>query len=184
MARKLDSDRRKRRSDEYLPPSSSSQVPVKRRICIANLNTNQHGTLERLEPLERVPLLERLERLEPISVRTLRNFVWLGGHLANGISYGRFDTMKTTIDRAGRLVIPKDIRRESGIKPGMPLEVRWEKGAIAITPAPLEVKLERKGRLLVAVPAKDTSRLSADTVERTRKSLRKERSGDAVWRWR
>jgi len=32
--------------------------------------------------------------------------------------------MKTTIDHAGRLVIPKDIRRESGIKPGMPLEIR------------------------------------------------------------
>jgi AbrB family looped-hinge helix DNA binding protein len=85
--------------------------------------------------------------------------------------------MKTTIDNAGRLVIPRDIRRESGIKPGMPLEVRWEKGAIAIIPAPLEVKLERKGRLLVAVPAKDTASLSADTVERTRKTLRKERSG-------
>jgi len=60
----------------------------------------------------------------------------------------------------------------------MPLEVRWEKGAIAITPSPLAVKLERKGRLLVAVLTKDTSRLSADTVERTRKVLRKERSGD------
>ena len=75
--------------------------------------------------------------------------------------------MKTTIDHAGRLVIPKDIRRESGIKPGMPLEVRWEKGAIAITPAPLAVKLERKGRLLVAVPVKDSPRLSTETVERT-----------------
>jgi AbrB family looped-hinge helix DNA binding protein len=84
--------------------------------------------------------------------------------------------MRTTIDNAGRLVIPKDIRRESGIKPGMPLEVRWENGAIAITPAPLPVRLERKGRLLVAVPTKDTQRLSADTVERTRKILRKERS--------
>ena len=84
--------------------------------------------------------------------------------------------MKTTIDHAGRLVIPKDIRRESGIKPGMPLEVRWEKGAIAITPVPLKVKLERKGRLLVAVPAKDTSRLLTDAVERTRKALRKESS--------
>jgi len=97
--------------------------------------------------------------------------------LANRRQNGIFNTMKTTIDHAGRLVIPKDIRRESGIKPGMSLEVRWEKGAIAITPAPLEVKLERKGRLLVAVPSKDTPRLSADTVERTRKTLRKERSG-------
>ncbi len=85
--------------------------------------------------------------------------------------------MKTTIDHAGRLVIPKDIRREAGIKPGMPLEVRWEKGAIAITPAPLPVKLERKGRLLVAVAPKNIPPLSTDTVERTRKALRKERSG-------
>lgn len=85
--------------------------------------------------------------------------------------------MKTTIDHAARLVIPKEIRRESGIKPGMPLEVRWEKGTIAITPAPLRVKLERKGRLLVAVSTKETPRLSKDTVERTRKTLRKERSG-------
>lgn len=84
--------------------------------------------------------------------------------------------MKTTIDHAGRLVIPKDIRRESGIKPGMSLEVRWEKGTITITPAPLPVKLKRKGRLLVAVPTKETPRLSKETVERTRKTLRKERS--------
>jgi AbrB family looped-hinge helix DNA binding protein len=85
--------------------------------------------------------------------------------------------MKTTIDHAGRLLIPKDIRRESGIKPGMLLEIRWEKGAIAITPAPLPVKLERKGRLLVALATRDTSPLSTDTVERTRKALRRERSG-------
>jgi AbrB family looped-hinge helix DNA binding protein len=84
--------------------------------------------------------------------------------------------MKTTIDHAGRLVIPKDIRRESGIKPGMPLEIRWEKGVIAIAPAPLPVKLERKGRLLVAVPAQDVNPLKADTVERTRRTLRRERS--------
>ncbi|MGH7870727.1 MAG: AbrB/MazE/SpoVT family DNA-binding domain-containing protein [Candidatus Binatia bacterium] len=100
--------------------------------------------------------------------------------MADGSAHGNFYAMKTTIDHAGRLVIPKDIRRESGIKPGMPLEVRWEKGAIAITPSPLAVKLERKGRLLVAVPTKDTPRLSADTVERTRKVLRKERSGDSA----
>jgi AbrB family looped-hinge helix DNA binding protein len=100
--------------------------------------------------------------------------------LPDGIDNGKFKAMKTTIDHAGRLVIPKDIRRESGIKPGMPLDVRWEKGAIAITPAPLPVTLERKGRLLVAVPSKDTPRLSGETVERTRKSLRKERLGDSA----
>ena len=93
---------------------------------------------------------------------------------------GLFCTMKTTIDHAGRLVIPKDVRREARNKPGMPLDVRWENGKIAIAPAPLPVKLERKGRLLVAVPTKDTSRLTTDTVQRTPKQLRRERSAASI----
>lgn len=83
--------------------------------------------------------------------------------------------MKTTIDAAGRLVIPKEIRREAGLKPGMPLEVRWEEGRIEITPAPLPVKLIRRGHLLVAVPQKDVSPLTAEAVEQTRTALRRER---------
>ena len=83
--------------------------------------------------------------------------------------------MKTNMDRAGRLVIPKEIRRESGIKPGMPLEVRLENGTIAITPAPLPVKLEWKGRLLVAVATQNTPSLKNNKVERTRRKLPKER---------
>ncbi len=84
--------------------------------------------------------------------------------------------MKTTIDSAGRLVIPKEIRREAGLKPGMPLDVRWGEGRIEITPAPLPVKLVRKGRLLVAVPQKEVTPLTAETVERMRGTLRRERS--------
>src|SRR5687767_15857667 len=119
-----------------------------------------------------MPVCPRLTLMSPFrnSLRSASNIVIALG-LADGAINGNFSTMKTTIDHAGRLVIPKDIRRESGIKPGMPLEVRWEKGAIAITPAPLSVKLERKGRLLVAVPTKDAPRLSTETVERTRKTL-------------
>ena len=84
--------------------------------------------------------------------------------------------MKITIDSAGRLVIPKEIRREAGLKPGMPLEVRWEEGRIEIIPAPLPVKLVRRGRLLVAVPQKEVSPLTTETVERTRRAIRRERS--------
>jgi AbrB family looped-hinge helix DNA binding protein len=51
-------------------------------------------------------------------------------------------------------VIPKEIRREVGLKAGMPLDVKLEKGRIEITPAPMPVELQRKGRLLVAVPGK------------------------------
>jgi len=84
--------------------------------------------------------------------------------------------MKTTMDPAGRLVIPKEIRREAGLKPGMPLSVRWREGRIEIEPEPCPVKLTRKGRLLVAVPQKDVSPLRTETVERTLRTLRRERA--------
>ena len=83
--------------------------------------------------------------------------------------------MKTTIDSAGRLVIPAEIRRQAGIKPGMALEVRTREGRIEIEPAPLKVKLERRGRLMVAVPRESVSPLDAETVEETRRKLRRER---------
>lgn len=84
--------------------------------------------------------------------------------------------MKTTIDRAGRLVIPKEIRREAKLVPGMPLEVKWREGRIEIEPAPVAVRLERRGRLLVAVPRKKTPALTAETVEQARAQILDDRS--------
>jgi AbrB family looped-hinge helix DNA binding protein len=83
--------------------------------------------------------------------------------------------MKSTIDADGRLVIPKEIRRQAGLRPGMPLEVLWHDGRIAIEPATLPVRLVRKGRLLVAVPETDMEQLTAATVEETRQALARER---------
>ena len=77
--------------------------------------------------------------------------------------------MKTTIDSAGRLVIPKEIRRNSGLKPGIPLDIRWREGVIEIEPTPLPLKLTKRGRLLVAVPEKPITPLTNETVERTRR---------------
>lgn len=79
--------------------------------------------------------------------------------------------MVTTMDAAGRLVIPSEIRREAAIEPGTPLEVRWRDGVIEIEPQPLSVQFERRGRLLVAVPARKVARLRAATVERTRRKI-------------
>jgi AbrB family looped-hinge helix DNA binding protein len=79
--------------------------------------------------------------------------------------------MLTTIDAAGRLVIPREIRREAALEPGTPLEIRWRDGLIEIEPQPLAVKIERKGRLLVAKPATKIPPLRSATVERTRREL-------------
>ena len=86
--------------------------------------------------------------------------------------------MITTIDSAGRLVIPKDVRREAGLRPGMSLEVRVRDGRVEIEPAPLDVRLERRGRFLVAVPKDRVPPLTAGTVEETRRRLRRDRGAD------
>jgi AbrB family looped-hinge helix DNA binding protein len=85
--------------------------------------------------------------------------------------------VNTKIDSVGRLVIPKEIRREAGLRPGMTVEVRWRAGRIEIEPMPLHVKLVRRENLLVAVP-EGAARgvLAAETVERTRRTLRRERT--------
>ena len=83
--------------------------------------------------------------------------------------------MKTTMDSAGRLVIPKEIRREARLAPGMPLEVRWRDERIEIEPARAQVRLQRRGRLLVAVPRNKLPKLLPETVEQTRARLIEDR---------
>ena len=83
--------------------------------------------------------------------------------------------MKTTIDTAGRLVIPKELRREAGLKPGTELEIRWRHGLIEIEPAPLPVKLKKRGRFLVAVPDQPVEPLTSENVERTRRQINRNR---------
>lgn len=92
--------------------------------------------------------------------------------MARGKIYG----MKTTIDAAGRLVIPKEIRRRAGIQPGTLLDVRWHDGRIEIEPSALPVRLVREGRFLVAVSETEVEQLTAETVEETRRALAEERA--------
>jgi AbrB family looped-hinge helix DNA binding protein len=77
------------------------------------------------------------------------------------------------MDAAGRLVIPREIRREAALEPGMPLDVRMRDGVIEIEPQPLEVRLKRKGRLLVATPARRVAPMKSSVVERTRRAAAK-----------
>jgi AbrB family looped-hinge helix DNA binding protein len=45
--------------------------------------------------------------------------------------------MKATIDKAGRVVIPKAIRDRAGLRPGMELEISFDGGRIELdAPAP------------------------------------------------
>jgi AbrB family looped-hinge helix DNA binding protein len=84
-------------------------------------------------------------------------------------------TMITTMDAAGRLVIPREIRREAALVPGAPLDVRWRDGVIEVEPQPIAVTLQRRGRLLVASPKTKVGPLRAATVDRTRRDLAERR---------
>ena len=68
--------------------------------------------------------------------------------------------MISTIDSAGRIVVPKRVREQAKLVPG----------------APLEVRLRRRGALTVAVPEQPIGELRAADVEETRTRIRRERA--------
>jgi AbrB family looped-hinge helix DNA binding protein len=79
--------------------------------------------------------------------------------------------MKTTIDNAGRLVIPREIRRLASLTPGAALDINWRDGRIEIEAAAVSVRLQRRGSLLVAAPREKIAALTPETVEQTRSAL-------------
>jgi AbrB family looped-hinge helix DNA binding protein len=85
------------------------------------------------------------------------------------------DAMKAAIDAAGRLVIPKEIRRQAGLQPGMLLDLRWHDGRIEIEPAPASVVLIREGRFVHAgLQVAEGPVLSAQEVKETRDAVARE----------
>jgi AbrB family looped-hinge helix DNA binding protein len=83
--------------------------------------------------------------------------------------------MQTTIDAAGRIVIPKKVRDEAGIKRGMPLRVICRGGRVEIEPEPVPIEIVARGRLKVAVAHGNIPPLRAAEVEATRQQLAEER---------
>jgi AbrB family looped-hinge helix DNA binding protein len=81
--------------------------------------------------------------------------------------------MRTTIDSAGRLVVPKAIRDAMGLEAGREVDIVFTDGRIEIEIAPAGVHLERRGKVMVLVPDEDLPELSADVVRDTLESTRR-----------
>jgi AbrB family looped-hinge helix DNA binding protein len=81
--------------------------------------------------------------------------------------------MRTTIDAAGRLVIPKRIRDRLGLRANEQVEVTERDGRIEIEPAPTDVELVREGSILVAQPEQPlpplTDAIVRDTLDQVRR---------------
>lgn len=81
--------------------------------------------------------------------------------------------MRTTIDGAGRIVVPKSLRDALGLRGGETLEISAVDGRLEIEVPPTPMRLERRGKALVAVTDVPMPPLSAelvrDTLERVRR---------------
>jgi AbrB family looped-hinge helix DNA binding protein len=81
--------------------------------------------------------------------------------------------MKTTLDDAGRLVVPKALRLALGLKAGQALEIRAGDGKLEIEVAATPMQLQKRGKGVVAVPQEDLPPLSAEQVRETLDRIRR-----------
>ena len=81
--------------------------------------------------------------------------------------------MKTALDAAGRVVIPKALRQALGLRPGQELEIRAGDGRLEIEVAPTPMRLEKRGKGVVAVPKGDLPSLTADEVREALERVRR-----------
>jgi AbrB family looped-hinge helix DNA binding protein len=65
--------------------------------------------------------------------------------------------MKTTIDQAGRVVIPAEIRREALLEPGTEIRIVYEGGVVRIERDVSPPRVEREGRFLRVRPTAENA---------------------------
>lgn len=81
--------------------------------------------------------------------------------------------MRTTIDVAGRIVVPKALRQVLDLKPGQALEIRVGDGRLEIEIAATPMTLERRGKSVVAIVETELPTLKAAEVRETLERIRR-----------
>lgn len=86
---------------------------------------------------------------------------------------GSLNGMRSTIDAAGRIVVPKALRDALGFHPGHPLELTAKDGVLEIEVAAARIELKKRGKGVVAVPSEDLPLLTAAEVRATLERVRR-----------
>ena len=81
--------------------------------------------------------------------------------------------MRTTIDRAGRVVIPKSLRDALRLTDGAAVEIRLEEGRILLEPAPVTKKVVDGPHGVVLRADEGVPRLTVDEVRVVLEDLRR-----------
>jgi len=81
--------------------------------------------------------------------------------------------MVATIDRAGRIVVPKRLREELGFRPGQRLELSAVDGRLEVEHPTTPMRLEKRRGRLVAVADRPMPTLTQDLVRETLEQTRR-----------
>ena len=81
--------------------------------------------------------------------------------------------MRTKIDAAGRIVVPKPLRESLGLEPGQKLEIRASDKGFEIEIAPTPMHLRKQGKGVVAIPEIALPPLRAEKVRGTLDQVRR-----------
>lgn len=81
--------------------------------------------------------------------------------------------MVATIDKAGRIVVPKRLREQLGFKPGQKLELSAVDGRLEVEHPTTPVHLEQRGGRLVAVTDAPMPALTQEQVRETLEQIRR-----------
>ncbi|MGO9247613.1 MAG: AbrB/MazE/SpoVT family DNA-binding domain-containing protein [Solirubrobacteraceae bacterium] len=81
--------------------------------------------------------------------------------------------MIATIDKAGRIVVPKRLREELRFRPGQKLELSAVDGRLEVEHPTTSVRLEKKDGRLVAVADRPMPVLTQEMVRETLEQIRR-----------
>lgn len=81
--------------------------------------------------------------------------------------------MRTTIDAAGRLVVPKALRAAMRLQPGQMIEIVYRDGRLEIDVAPVSVRIDDADGFPVARPEGELPTLTTETVSETTDETRR-----------
>jgi AbrB family looped-hinge helix DNA binding protein len=81
--------------------------------------------------------------------------------------------MVATIDKAGRIVVPKRLREQLGFRPGQELELSAVDGRLEVEHPTTPVRLETRGGRLVAVADHPLPVLTQEMVRETLEQIRR-----------
>jgi len=85
--------------------------------------------------------------------------------------------MITTIDAAGRVVIPKPVREAMGLTPGAKIDVSFSDGSIQIEYAPVEawVRIADDGLPIIETSVDGLQPLTDEVLERAKEEMYRDR---------